>query len=406
MKKITIVGIGMGNPGTLTEEARKIIESSRVLIGAPRMLEAFKDSGAVCVEAVAAEDIIRYVEEDGENENFTSLMSGDVGFFSGAAGLAAEAKKRDMEVTFIPGISSLQYMCARLCLPWHDASIVSLHSGEADFVGKVRTSARTFILTGGDRTPSHICVELCRAGLGYVKVTVGERLSYDDESMVTAAAEDMKDKKFGKLCSVMVENPCPSEPASRWVRDDEMKRGAVPMTKEEIRAVIMSKLRIGRNDTVWDVGAGTGSVSVEAALNADRGMVWAVEAKEEACALTEENRKAFGLDNIRVIKGYAPEALEKLPPPDKVFIGGSGGRSADIIRLALEKNRRAVVAAAVITLESLEEVRSGMKKAGMEEPDTVQIWAARAEKAGRYHMMKAINPVFVITGQGSGETEK
>ena len=93
MKKITIVGIGMGNPGTLTEEARKIIESSRVLIGAPRMLEAFKDSGAVCVEAVAAEDIIRYVEEDGENENFTSLMSGDVGFFSGLRGLPRRRKR-------------------------------------------------------------------------------------------------------------------------------------------------------------------------------------------------------------------------------------------------------------------------------------------------------------------------
>lgn len=404
MKKITIVGIGMGNPRTLTEEAKRTIEGSRVLIGGRRMLEGFRGKDALCVEAVSPEDILKAVEKE-DQEEFTVLMSGDVGFFSGAAKLAHQAAERGFQVESLPGISSLQYMCARLCIPWQDVSIVSLHSGDREFTGTVRTSDKTFILTGGERTPAYICERLWEAGLGNVKITVGERLSYEDERIVSGSAEELRGKEFKSLCSLLAENSRPLRPEYRWVMDEELKRGSVPMTKEEVRAVIMSKLRIREDDTVWDVGAGTGSVSVEAALNAPRGEVFSVEEKEEACRLITENAQSFGLSNIRIIKGRAPEALEELPPPHKVFIGGSGGKGREIIEAALRKNRQAVVTAAVITLESLEDMRKGMEEQGLEETDIVQLWAARGEKRGRYHMMKAINPVFIITGRRRGESE-
>ncbi|MDO4268195.1 MAG: cobyrinate a,c-diamide synthase [Eubacteriales bacterium] len=184
-------------------------------------------------------------------------------------------------------------------------------------------------------------------------------------------------------------------------------RGEIPMTKSEIRAVSLSKLELGPDSVIYDVGAGTGSVSVEAAVAAFRGHVYAFEQKEEGCRLIHENAAKFSLDNITVICGKAPEAMEPYPAPDAAFIGGSGGEIGRILDLLFEKNPNIRVVINAIALETLSEITDWFQKRKTE-PDISCIQVSRAALRGKYHMMQGMNPVYVIAagGQAGGEERK
>ena len=174
------------------------------------------------------------------------------------------------------------------------------------------------------------------------------------------------------------------------------------MTKQEVRAVALAKLRLTATDTVWDVGAGTGSVSIEAALVARAGSVWAVERNAAGVRLIRENADAFGCGNVHAVPGVAPEALEKLPVPDAVFVGGSAGELPFILEAALEKNSQVRLCVPCVTIETLTEacaLLSGSRFKGFE---ACQVSAARAEAVGSYHLMKAQNPVFLVSARGAG----
>ena len=177
------------------------------------------------------------------------------------------------------------------------------------------------------------------------------------------------------------------------------------MTKQEIRAVTMAKLGLTRSSVCWDVGAGTGSVSLEMARVSEDGFVYAVEKNEEACALIESNMKHLGITNVEVVRGLAPEALEDLPAPSHVFIGGSSGSMIPIIQKALEKNPSVRVVMNTVTVESLGDVADAVKTLGLINEDYVQISAARGRKLGRYHLMTAQNPVFIVSCDGPGVPE-
>ena len=183
------------------------------------------------------------------------------------------------------------------------------------------------------------------------------------------------------------------------MRDECFIRGDIPMTKSEVRAVSLSKLEIGRNHIVYDIGAGTGSVSVEAALAAGGGHVYAFEQKEEGCRLTGANRDKLGIGNLTVVGGKAPESLAGYPAPDRVFIGGSGGNLEVILDEVFRKNPTVRVVMNVIALESLCRVTEYMKNRGIE-PDIVCVQISRAQVRGGYHMMQGQNPVYIITAEG------
>ena len=168
------------------------------------------------------------------------------------------------------------------------------------------------------------------------------------------------------------------------------------MTKQEVRAVILAKLAAAPGDVCWDVGAGTGSVSVELALQCRE--VWAVEREEKALALMAANREKFGAWNLRLKAGAAPAALEGLPAPDKVFIGGSGGALAQILAAVDAANPKARVCISAIALETLHAALAAMGELGYE-TEIVQIAVSRARKAGSLHLLMAQNPVFLITGE-------
>lgn len=171
------------------------------------------------------------------------------------------------------------------------------------------------------------------------------------------------------------------------------------MTKSEVRAVCLSKLRLPDNAVCWDIGAGTGSVSIEMALQAYRGQVYAVERREDAVALLEENRRRFGAENLTIVPGLAPEACRGLPSPTHAFIGGSSGNMREIIELLLEKNPNVRIVATAISLESISELTSCIKEFNFTDTEVISLTVARDKRAGSYHLMTGQNPIYLFTMQ-------
>lgn len=396
-QSITIAGIGPGSEDMMTEEVRRAMEDADVIIGARRMLSA-GPKGKTFFEAVRPEEIEEYIREHEEFERVLVLMSGDVGFYSGAKKLLEKLRGRDIKL--LPGLSSLSVLASRVGVSYEDICPISLHGRESNIVGQVKRNAKVFVLTGGENSAAKICRDLVSAGLGRVKVYIGENLSYPDERIIKGTAEELADSDYEKLSAMIIENKDAEGALELGFPDDSFKRLAgVPMTKSEIRAICMSKLKLKKDSVCWDVGSGTGSVSVEMALQACCGKVYAVEKKEEACRLAEENKAAFGVTNLEIIEGSAPEACEDLPCPTHVFIGGSSGRLREIIGLALGKNPEARIVATAITLESISELKECMEEYFFDDTEVVSVTVARDKKAGEYHIMTGQNPIYIFTMQ-------
>ena len=171
------------------------------------------------------------------------------------------------------------------------------------------------------------------------------------------------------------------------------------MTKSEVRAISLSKLKLAEDSICWDIGAGTGSVSIEMALNANAGKVYAVEKKKDACVLAEENKENFNLVNLDIIEGTAPDICEEIPAPTHVFIGGSSGKLREIIEIALGKNPSVRIVATAITLESIAELKECMEAYFFDDTEVVSVTVARDKKAGDYHIMTGQNPIYIFTMQ-------
>ncbi|MBQ9383757.1 MAG: precorrin-6y C5,15-methyltransferase (decarboxylating) subunit CbiE [Ruminiclostridium sp.] len=394
--KINIVGIGMDGEKTLTAEAKGAIEKADVLIGAKRMTEPFAALGKTVFDSWKANEIRAYLDGCGK-DTAAVLMSGDCGFFSGAEALIQLLSGYDTEI--IPGISTPVYMCSKLGIPWQEMRFVSLHGAIANIALSVRRNAKCFFLLGGEITPADICKRLCEYGLSDVRVHIGARLAYSDERIISGLAGGLTEVSCDGLCAVMTENGAPEKCVRAGIPDSEFERGNVPMTKAEIRAVLASKLKVCYNDIVWDIGCGTGSVSVECALAAYDGTVFAVDKCEDAAALTERNARKFGCDNINVIHGAAPDAPGGLPRPDKVFIGGASGNISAVIDKATEGDNSPKIVITAVSLETLNEAACALKEHGLTASIT-QLAAARYRLIGTHTMPDTQNPVFIIEGGG------
>lgn len=395
--KVYLIGVGLGNPNTLTLAARRAIDTCPVVVGAPRLLEPYGEKEQVPL--IAAADIAAFLGGC-QRGPVGVLLSGDVGFYSGAKNLWPLLG--GFEVETLPGISSLAYFCAKLQTPWQDAFLVSAHGRDHNAVGEIQCHEKTFLLTGGQTRAQDICRALTDRGLGHVTVSVGEKLSYPDERILTGPASELAGEPFSDLAVLLAEHPQPiARPATPGLPDGAFLRGEVPMTKEEVRTVSLSKLRPQRHHVIWDVGAGTGSVSVECALAAPAGRVFAIEKKAEALDLLAQNKARFGVTNLDIVPGTAPEALADLPAPDRVFLGGTSGNLEEILRLVLGKNPAARVVVNAITLETLAEAVRVYEALGLGDVDVVQLAVTRTKNVGRYHMLDGQNPVWVISGEGT-----
>lgn len=396
--KIWLVGIGMGNRATLTIGALEVLKGCDCLIGAQRMLDAFPEFSCEKFACNTPEQIAAYVSAHPAYETVGVVLSGDVGFYSAAKKLRGLFSGCAVEECC--GVSAAAYFCAKLHTAWEDARLVSAHGKACNLAGEVRTHEKVFALAGM-ASAQELCRTLCRAGLGGVTVSIGERLSYPDEAITTGTAEGLAQRPFDPLSVLLIQNPFPMWPESFGLPDNRFLRGDTPMTKSEVRCVALSRLRLQADSIAWDVGAGTGSVSVEIALQAPCGMVYAVERDADACRLIEQNRAAFGLANLELVKGSAPEALEGLPAPDRVFIGGGGKDVADILQLVLVRNPRVRVVVTAITLETVAAATQALESLGFAGVEISQLSVSRAKRAGAYHMMLAQNPVYILSGEGA-----
>lgn len=398
MLRVNIVGIGPGNPELLTGAARQAIAESNILIGDKRMLSSFADASKKVYDTIKTSEIAAIAAEaDPEKDVLAVLVSGDVGFFSLAKTISG--KLPDCKCVRYCGISSLVYFASKLNMSWDDAKIVSMHGRRQNLVSAVAQNKKVFSLTGGEHSPQMLCAKLCEHGLGSVKVYVGENLSYPEEKLTEGTAEEISKLEFPSLSVMMIlnENASSFEPVVHGLADELFMRSKVPMTKQEVRSVSMSKLMPKATDLIYDIGAGTGSCSIELALLARQGKVWAFERNPVAVELLGKNKELFGVENLEVIAGEALENIKNMPAPDCVFVGGSGGDLCQMLDIIYTKNSSCRVVINAITVETLAEVAEYYKQHQDYTLDIVNVFVARGKHLGSYNLMMAQNPVYVMT---------
>ena len=437
--QITLAGIGMGAEALLTEEVRNRIAEADYVFGAKRMVESIKK---LCKQNVKAyncylsKDIIPLIENIQENsEKIVILFSGDTGFYSGCEKLYNElCKHKGMgKAEVLPGISSLSMLSARTGISWQDAKILSTHGVEpalwkSRLLDAAKHEKKTFFLTSGvadvEEIGNLLSSEFAKEEWKNLKIYLGYQLSYPQEwvrcltvdelcnlmnrdhndgwqdSLQNSLQEDpqdqLQDKPEEGLYAGMLINEQPKKHRlTPGYPDDVFIRGQVPMTKEEVRSVSICKLHLTEDAVVYDIGSGTGSVSVEIAALSPRVQVYAMEVNGEAVSLLEENCKQFGLHNVRCIRTKAPDGLEDLPVATHAFIGGSKGNLREILWTLYRKNSHMRIVVNAVSMETICQMQELLKELPVEQEEILQLSVTKTKQLGDYHMLQAANPVYI-----------
>jgi len=396
-RTVNIIGIGMGGNG-LTLSAKQRIDESDLIVGAKRMVETVA-MGKDILEEYRSDEIIDYLDKNSRYRNVSVLMSGDIGFYSGAKKLLEKIDRSRYEVHTEPGISSAVYLCSKIGMSWQDVYMTSAHGRESNLVGLSRVHGKVFTLLSEQESVHEMARQFIEYGMD-VKMTIGQDFGYETEKVFTGTPEEVLEQEFGKLCVALIQNEHPVRFNPISIPDEEFTRGDAPMTKSEVRALSVAKLKLSDDSVIYDIGAGTGSVSIEMALVAVNGTVYAIEKETEAADLIEVNKLKFKTPNLQVVRGLAPEAMSDLPKPTHAFIGGSSGNLKDIIGCLLDKNPEIRIVINSVTIETLEETTQVIKEFGLVEEEISCINVSKARKLGRYHLMTAQNPVYIAVVRG------
>ena len=395
---VTLIGMGSGQPENLTLQGLAALRQADLILGARRLLAVLP---AGCTENRAAayrpDEVAELLQTSGA-ENAVLVYSGDTGFYSGASAMMEKLEALGVRARVLPGLSSIQLLAAALGRPWQGWNLVSAHGRICDPVAECMQGRPTFFLTGGSEDPATLCAQLAAEGFGDVQAVVGQCLGTPEEKIFRGSVKELAAGRFNSLSVLLVEAAEVLPRRAPGLPDEAFERGDVPMTKQEVRAAVLAKLAVRPEDILWDVGAGTGSVSVELALAAPRGRVYAVECRPEGCALIKANREKFRTRNLVLVEGLAPAALSDLPAPDAVFIGGSKGSLAAIVDAALDKNPDARICVSAIAIESLSAAVAALTAKGRT-VQVSQIAVSRAKAVGGLHLMMAQNPIYLITGE-------
>lgn len=433
--QITLAGIGMGAEALLTEEVRNRIAEADYVFGAKRMVESIKK---LCKQNVKtyncylSKDIIPLIENIQENSaKIVILFSGDTGFYSGCEKLYNElCKHKGMgKAEVLPGISSLSVLSARTGISWQDAKILSTHGVEpalwkSRLLDAAKHEKKTFFLTSGvadvEEIGNLLSSEFAKEEWKNLKIYLGYQLSYPQEwvrcltvdelcklmnrdhndgwqdSLQNSLQEDLQDKPEEGLYAGMLINEQPKKHRlTPGYPDDVFIRGQVPMTKEEVRSVSICKLHLTEDAVVYDIGSGTGSVSVEIAALSPRVQVYAMEVNGEAVSLLEENCKQFDLHNVRCIRTKAPDGLEDLPVATHAFIGGSKGNLREILWTLYRKNNHMRIVVNAVSMETICQMQELLKELPVEQEEILQLSVTKTKQLGGYHMLQAANPVYI-----------
>ncbi len=420
-KTITLAGMGPGSSDYWTLEFVQALKDADVVFGAKTVLDELAEQikkgfsfgqdayspadGQPFISQYDPEKILEYLGDHPECKRPVVVYSGDISLCSGAKGGEKVFLEKGFPVKKISGISSIALFASRLSLPLEDTMVVSAHGRKCNVNGFAKVNEHLLVLPSGLQDAKEI-IDGLDAGLS---VTAGINLGGKAAQAPGDKSDGLKEAVFqvtdtnellnynGKVL-LYIHNPKVfSAKINAGLRDSDLTRGKVPMTKEDIRALSIRRLGLKKGAVLWDVGAGTGSISMEAALLDPTIDVYAVERKDEAVELLLENKKKFGLGNVTVVKGLAPDVLRDLPKPDSVFVGGSGGNLEEILAAARSANPDASVVINCVTLETMAETVGVLDKMGIADADIIQVNVSRYEKKGSYHLADAQNPVYIIS---------
>lgn len=342
--RIQIIGIGDDGVEGLTELARKSLQSAEVLVGTARCLQIAGKSPAECVETGGDPQQMVDVLRAHAGQKMVVLTTGDPLFYGLARFLCDQLGKDKFDV--VPHVSSMQLAFARVKESWDEAYLANLASVDlARVVGKVRPAEKVGLFTTETVTPSKLADELLKHGIDYFTAYVCENLGSPNERVTQGDLSEIAHMKFAPLNVVILlrKSGVPDRPQAMagqrlFGNPDEMfvqsqpKRGL--LTPQEVRTIALALLDLGTSSVVWDVGAGSGSVSIEAARLAHQGTVFAIEMEPQDHQLIIENAERFGVSNVQPTLGQAPEVWRDLPEPDAVFIGGGGRAVAGLAQQA------------------------------------------------------------------------
>lgn len=411
--EICLAGIGMGSKDGQTQEVQHAIETADILLGAERMIERYSAK----IEKrpyYMTEQILPYLEQLQKNGitaqkdplRVTVLFSGDTGFYSGCRKLYVALQETiaagalNAGVRILPGISSVVSLAARVGESYEDAAILSMHGKKLNRLSAtVESHEKVFLLTSGSEDIRKIGRLLAEAGLTDCEVIVGYQLSYPEESIRILTPEQCEKITGEGLYTCLIRNPHWQPERLTHGRADIcfLRDAKTPMTKEEVREVSICKLHLTENAVVYDIGSGTGSVAIEIAGVPGGVQVYAIERKPEAVELLRKNREQFHMDNIQIIEAPAPEGLEELPVPTHAFIGGSGGRLLDILRVLYRKNPHMRIVINAISMETIAELKEVLDTFPVAEEEILQMQVSRVKKLLSYHLPQAENPVWICS---------
>ncbi|SNV70592.1 precorrin-6B methylase/decarboxylase cbiT/cbiE [Clostridium cochlearium] len=391
---VYIVGIGPGHRDYIMPKAIDVLKKVDIIVGFGRAMESVDFLPTKKIKVGKIKEVVEILNEN-TDKNIAVVASGDPLFFGITEYIKREYKK-DIEI--IPGISSFQYLMGKLNKSWNNAYLGSLHGREDEFIKIVKKNPISIWLTDSKNSPDKLAELLFTNGLNPY-MYVGEELSYENERILEGQAEKIKGEIFSKLSVVIIENNnFVTKEDIHFIKDDEFIRGDCPMTKEEVRMLTAIKMDIKEEDKVLDIGAGTGSVSIQACKLCPLGKVIAIEKEEEAISVIRENKKKFNAHNLEIIEGEALSLKDKIQENfNSIFIGGSGGNLEDLIKeysKKLKDNGKIVLN--FITINNLYKAMNTLKELGFKVKCTqVSISKTRGET----YMLMGYNPIFIIEGE-------
>lgn len=405
MKKLVVIGGGPGNESLMTAAGMAAIDQAEAVIADKRYMHMVKHPNSRCMGKLM--ETIEEIRGLLQNQSVAVIVSGDPLMYSLYRTLRKYIPEAEMEV--IPGIGSMQMLAARMGASLENAVFLSGH-GRALTEGKLAytVSAHASVLMLCDQNHDSVWAAgaLMSYGLNEVSLTEGSRLSYDDEVIRTGRPEkflnfDRKDitdqTEADHLTVLMIKNDHPKPIAHLpLLHDEDFIRDRTPMTKEEVRWTILGKLRLQPDAVVWDIGAGTGSVSVECARQCPFGKVYAVERSETALSLLHKNKEKFELGHMEIVPGDAIEQIVYLEMPTHVFVGGSGRELPQLLGYVngLKQGIRVVISC--VTLETLSAAGTYLEKNHIDF-DMIQLGVSRGKQIGNYHILDGSNPVTIIS---------
>ncbi len=402
-QKIYLVGAGMAGWEGFSSKALEIIDKAEALIGHQRHLDIFPEFTGQKIELGDLSELLDFLQKT--DKRIAILASGDPTFFGISRFLLRNLPKERIEI--FTNVTSMQYAFYRIKEPWDDAIFVSVHGrGMHAAVDKIVAAEKACILTDKVNTPAAIARELIERGAEGYEAWLCEDLGLPTEKFTRSDLRgllELKPSDLNILILIKTYEPNLVQYPLIGISDDEFQTTKKLITKQEVRAVTLSKLQLQDDLTLWDIGAGSCSVSIEASNLMPNGRIFAVERNPQCVAFINENLKKFCTRNVKLIEAYAPEGLEDLPDPDRVFIGGAGGQLEEIID-AVDKRLKAdgMIVLNAVTLDTLTKAVEFLEDHGYTvEATCVNI--AKTRRLTEYKMFEAQNPVYIISAWKGNE---